>query len=256
VSAWSQRWRDLLIDAAPQIARRVTQGRQLLRSGRVTDVRVSAGMLSGRVQGSRATPHLVEIDVGVLPDDAWGRVVGVLAGQVRHSARLLAGLVPDGFDAELEGAGVDLFPDVGGLDVTCLCRDPVSLCAHAAAVWEAVAALLEADPFVLLRLRGRGRDRLLAELAAARRSGAADGAAAGVPLDRLDPEGWTRARAPLDDLHLPAAGPSRSAAPLRVLGDPPGWAGGVSALDLFGPLVERAAAHAERAAAHAERLQP
>jgi hypothetical protein len=43
---------------------------------------------------------------------------------------------------------------------------------------------------------------------------------------------------PLPDVEPPAT----PAAPLRVLGDPPGWAGGVTAWDLFRQLVERAAA--------------
>ncbi len=45
---------------------------------------------------------------------------------------------------------------------------------HAAGVWLAAAERIAADPFALLRVRGRGRERLLAEVAATRgpRSGA------------------------------------------------------------------------------------
>jgi hypothetical protein len=42
--------------------------------------------------------------------------------------------------------------------------------------------------------------------------------------------------------------PRTPAGPLRLLGDPPGWTGGVSAGDLFAPLVIRAAAWARRLA--------
>jgi len=58
----------------------------------------------------------------------------------------------------------------------------------------------------------------------------------------VDPRGWWERRASLDDIGLPAARSARSALPaLRALGDPPGWAGGVSADALFGPLVHRGA---------------
>jgi uncharacterized Zn finger protein len=238
-----------MLDDDPQLARRVARGRAFHRSGRVSGVRATAGLLSGRVQGTRATPYLVEVAVGDLDDAAWTTVVDVLASQVRHSARLLAGLVPEGLDAELEATGIQLFPALDQLDVTCACGDKAAVCPHAAAVWEAAAELLETDPFLLLRLRGRGRDRLLADLASARQLHAGGDHAprpAGVPIAGLESRGWTRARAPLDDLHLPVLQPPPTpAAPLKLLGDPPQWAGGVSAWDLFRPLVERAGAHAQ-----------
>jgi uncharacterized Zn finger protein len=184
----------------------------------------------------------VEIAVNVVDDEWWARVVCVLASQVRHSARLLAGLVPEGLDAELDAAGVALFPVLEELDVTCACGDPTGFCAHAAGIWEATAEQLESDPFLLLRLRGRGRDRLLADLAGARR-GRVDGPQ-GVAISELDVDGWTRARAPLEDLHLVVISPPPTpAAPLKLLGDPPLWPGGVSAWDLFRPLIERAASY-------------
>ena len=246
MSSWAEQWRAVIDD--PQLARRAARGGAFHRSGRVSGVRATAGLLSGRVQGTRATPYLVEIAVGALDDQRWTRVVEVLASQVRHSARLLAGLVPEGLDADLEAAGMKLFPTLDELDVSCACGDAAAVCPHAAAVWEAAAEQLEADPFLLLRLRGRGRDRLLADLAGARqRAARGHEATAGVPLAQLDVRGWTRERAPLDDLHLPALSPPQTpAAPLKLLGDPPQWAGGVRAWDLFRPLVERAAAYAQR----------
>jgi len=248
VSSWAEQWR-AVVDEDPQLARRVAQGRGFHRSGRVSGVRATAGLLSGRVQGTRATPYLVEVAVGALDDEGWSRVVDVLASQVRHSARLLAGLAPEGLDAELEAAGIQLFPSLAQLDVTCACGDKAVVCPHAAAVWEAAAEVLEGDPFLLLRLRGRGRDRLLADLASARQLQARGDRAphpAGVVIGDLDARGWTRARATLDDVHLPVLNPPPTpAAPLKLLGDPPQWAGGVRAWDLFRPLVERAAAYAE-----------
>lgn len=240
---WTGRWRDALDDGTPQVARRVNKGRGYERSGRVSDVRVHEGRLSGRVQGSKATPHLVEVDVPVFDDATWERVVGALATEVRHSAQLLAGQAPEGLEAELAAAGVTLFPSLTELSFACPCGDAVVPCPHAAALWEAAAARLDADPFVLLRLRGRGRARLLSDLAAARRAVTrASQPQQGIDSAALPLGGWSRAAVPLDALELPVLPPPRTPAPaLRLLGDPPVWAGAVTAWELLGPLVARAA---------------
>jgi uncharacterized Zn finger protein len=230
-SRWSHRWRALVDDVDPL---RVARGRGYERSGRVTGLRTAPGLLTAWVQGSRATPHLVEVGLPVLDDRDWDRVVRAVAEQARHAARLLAGQAPVG----LEDEGVRLFPHPAEIGSSCGCDDPSLWCKHVVAVIEAAARRLDRDPFLLLHLRGRGRERFLADLAAAR--GGADRPATGLPLAALQGLSWTSARSPLDDLTPPSSGED----PLARLGDPPGWAGGVTAADLFGPLVERGAAWA------------
>jgi hypothetical protein len=237
---WAERWWHLLTVGADG-ARRVTEGRGYQRSGRVTDVRIRAGLATGRVQGTRATPQLAELTVPVLTPPEWAEVVDVLVGQLRHSARLLAGLTPVGLDHELTGRGVALFPDADEVAVTCGCGEQAMPCAHVAAVWHAVATRIADDPFEWLRLRGRGREQLLADVAAAR-GGADGGAPDGLALTNVPADGWRRARAPLEDVVVPRADtPVTPAPPLRALGDPPGWPRGPSAPDLFSPLIEGAA---------------
>lgn len=240
-SRWAQQWVELLDDGTADIARRLQQGRNLVRSGRVTGVQTHRGAVSGSVQGYSATPLLTDVTVPVLTDAQWETVTHALASQVRHRARLLAGQVPDGLDAQLEAHGVSLFPDRAQLDVTCRCSDRSLPCMHAAAVWQAVADEIDRDPFVLLRVRGRGRERLLAESAAARVT-AAEQPAPGRALQDLPTAAWFHSPRAIDDF-VPAAPPAprTPAGPLRLLGDPPGWAGGVSAGDLFAGLVVRGA---------------
>lgn len=252
---WSGRWRVLLDDGSPGAALRASRGRAYQRSGRVTDLRWMAGAQTGRVQGGRSTPYQVEVGVPVLAEGAWAHVVRAIASQVRHGARLLAGQAPEGLEEELAAHGVALFPHPAEVATSCGCSDPAAVCKHVAAVMEDSADALDADPFLLLRLRGRGRDRLLAEMAAARRAGSR--IEEGEPLAALagaaaSPQDWTALRAPLEDADLVldrgagvAGGEVR---PVDLLGDPAGWAGGVSAADLFGPLIDRAAAWARGSA--------
>ncbi|MPZ89488.1 MAG: hypothetical protein GEU81_15775 [Nitriliruptorales bacterium] len=234
--AWSQRLRALLDEENPQIALRASRGRAYERAGRVTDVRPVAGALSARVQGSRATPYAVEIGMPVLDEAEWYTVSSTVVEQVRHGARLLAGQVPAGLVEELEARGVRLFPHPAELELRCGCDDPAPQCKHMAAVIESAARRLDEDPFLLLRLRGRGRERLLADLAAARRAVRREDE--GEPVGDLSLEGWAIAPVPLEGV---AARVAVAEPPLSRRGDPPGWAGGVAAADLFGPLLERGA---------------
>lgn len=237
--SWEAHWRSLLATENEAVVREVVQGRAYHRSGRVTDLRMSAGFVAGRVQGRQSTARVVEVTVATLTAREWATVVDLLAGQLRHSARLLAGLQPEGLAEELADLGVQLLPEPDDVATTCGCG-AVRPCAHVAATWEATSDQIADDPFTLLHLRGRGRERLLADLAA-NRAQQADHAVS-VPLTDLSPAGWARNRAPLEDLHLPSGQvPDRSGAPLRLLGDPPGWPRGPGADELFGPLVERAA---------------
>jgi uncharacterized Zn finger protein len=243
-SRWGQRFAEQFEQAHPGAGQSQVKGRALLRSGRVTDVRVRTGLVSARVQGSRATPLTVTLRQAPLDNAQWQRVLVALASQVRHTARLLAGQVPEGLEAELEAANVSLFGTV-----TADCTDGRSTCEHIAAVWLAAAERIAADPFELLRLRGRGRERLLVETVTERSRGGAGAPRSGVDPARLDPSAWTRAS--IDPLSLELGlepEPRTPAGLLRLLGDPPGWAGGVSAGDLFAPLVIRAAAWARHLA--------
>jgi uncharacterized Zn finger protein len=248
--SWGTEWRAVLGGHAPgggsaradhELQRRVRQGMATYRSGRVSDVRLGIGRVSARVQGSRATPFLVELEVPVLTDAEWEVVLDLLASRVRYSARLLAAQHPEGLSQEAAEQGVRLFPSIDEISVAAghSGEDPFPVVG--AAVWEAVAVRIDASPFPLLQMRGRGRERVLRDIARRRRSDG-DVAASGVPVAELSPVGWSTERTPLDAISLPQVRTPRLTAPgLRVLGEPDGWAGALSPADLLGPLVAGAA---------------
>lgn len=236
---WIDRWRRLLsVDEAAR--HRLHQGRVFQRSGRVATLRVEPGRLSGRVQGSRPTPYHVEVLMSRLDEPAWRTVASVVAGQVRFAAGLLAGQVTDGLVGALDEAGVDLFGPAGTIDARCPCGETVQPCAHVVALWEQAAARFTEDPFALFALRGRGRQQLLAELLALRRRHGVTPET--VEAVRLPTGNWTRTLEQLEGIHLPRE--DGAADPLRLLGDPPGWAGPTPAEELFRPLVDAAARRA------------
>ncbi|CAN5218531.1 hypothetical protein BH23ACT9_BH23ACT9_11130 [soil metagenome] len=239
--SWADQWRAVLGGSDYELKRRVRQGTATYRSGRVSDVRLGIGRVTARVQGSRATPFLVELEVPVLIDADWEVVLDLLASRIRYSARLLAAQHPEGLAEEAAEQGVRLFPRMDEISVAAghSGEDPFPVVG--AAVWEAVASRLDSSPFPLLQIRGRGRERVLRDIARRRR---ADGGGLedGVALDQLPVIGWSTEPAPLDAVTIPPVRRPRLSAPgLRVLGEPDGWAGTLSPADLLGPLVADAA---------------
>lgn len=241
MSSWSAQWMQALHDlplSEDAKERRIRQGRATAQSGRVQAFTANPGRLTARVQGGRPTPYLVAVDVPQLDADAWAIVVNLLAEQVRLCARLLAGQEPEELIELARAHGVELIPAISDVTFMAGHGPDEEVPTVGVAVWAAMGQALRHDPYPLLRVRGRGRERLLHEISVARgRSGTPDG----VPLSELAPEGWTRANGAFESVHFPPAHlASRQAPSLAALGDPKGWAGAMDALHLFGPTIEAA----------------
>lgn len=223
-------------------ARRLREAERLRAAGRVMSLRASAGLIEGRVQGSHARPHLVELAVATWTDAQWHAVGDLLGRQARHYARLLAGQLPDQFDVALTDLGLSLVPRPEQWRLRCTC-DQASPCVHQVAVWLTVRDHLDREPYLITRLRGRSREQLLAEIRDQRQAGER----AGVDPATLDIRGWSRATVDPAEVPLPPVRrPATTAGPLRMLGDPPGWAGPADAVTMFGPAIAVAGEHARR----------
>ncbi|WP_369915997.1 hypothetical protein [Plantactinospora sp. KBS50] len=177
-SWWSRRFVAVLESFA--LGTRLTRGRSYARSGQVLSLEVTPGAVLAEVQGSRARPYPVRIGLPVFDARTWTRLEDLLAGQALYGARLLAGDLPAELADVFAGQGAALFPT--GLDelrMRCGCPDPAVPCKHLAATFYLLAEALDADPFLLLRWRGRDREQLLARLRAARTSAAGSETAPG-----------------------------------------------------------------------------
>lgn len=204
---WGRAWLRSAEDAAYDDAD-VAAGWRLARAGAVGAIDVEAGRLLAAVRPGGAArvrsvgapvvdpDELVACSVLVPVLDAAEReaLVEVIAATAGRIASLLAGDLPADLAEHAEEAGVSLLPDE--LDCTCTCGAWVQPCAHALAVLAQVAWLLDADPFVLLALRGLPRDHLLAEVAqvAGRGSSGPEEAPSGDEID-LDVAGEAAERA-------------------------------------------------------------
>ncbi|GAB7034194.1 SWIM zinc finger family protein [Streptomyces sp. NPDC021749] len=155
-SWWGSAWLDALETTALDSAR-LARGRTYARDGHVDTINVTPGRILATVRGSRPRPYSAEIRLRTLSDHEWDGLLDAVAAEPDQLAALLAKKLPR---ALAEGE-VRLLPGPGDLVPRCSCPDHGRPCKHAAALCFQVARLLDADPFVLLLMRGRGERELL-----------------------------------------------------------------------------------------------
>ncbi len=157
---WSRRWIQAL-EALP-IGARLARGKRYARAGQVLDIQIREGLVEARVQGSRATPYRVRLALEPLPPDVRGRIARRIAADAALAAELLAGRIPETIEEVFAREGASLFPEVcEEKGLFCSCPDWSVPCKHTAAVFYLLGEAFDADPFLILTLRGLTRERLL-----------------------------------------------------------------------------------------------
>jgi uncharacterized Zn finger protein len=159
---WGKAWVRAVEEAAFSEADLVA-ARSLARGGRVGQISTEPGRFVASVEDQRGL-WTVAGTVPVLDDAARAGLVEAVAAESGRVAALLAGDLPHGLVEHAEEAGAELLPYGGELGSECTCDAWADPCVHALAVLHQLAWLVEADPFVLLQLRGLPRDDLLARL--------------------------------------------------------------------------------------------
>jgi uncharacterized Zn finger protein len=229
---WGQQWVAAMERLG--ITGRLERGKRYARNGSVLSLEISHGMAYAEVQGSRPSPYRTAVTLKTFNDKEWQKALAALAGQAIYAAKLLAGEMPADIEAVFQGVGLSLFPrSLKDILFTCSCPDWGDPCKHAAAVYYLLAEQLDADPFILMHLRGRTRDQVLAVLRSHRRTAVSedDGVPASSDAPLLDADlhaFWTGST-----VNLVRSAPVRPDQPplLRRLGDPPGnMAGGLREL--------------------------
>ncbi|MFF8938328.1 SWIM zinc finger family protein [Streptomyces paradoxus] len=218
-SWWGNAWVGALEQGALDV-KRLERGRGYAAQGHVDAITVTPGLVLAYVQGSRPRPYRVQVRLRTLDESDWDRFLDAAADRPGH----IAALLDKGMPHSLAECGVPLLPGPGDLEPRCSCPDRGHPCKHAAALCYQTARLLDADPFVLLLLRGRGeRDVLdaLSRLSATRAARAArDKGPAPLPGVRAAEVLASRALAPLPAPLPPPAHPEQPPAYPAAPGGP------------------------------------
>jgi uncharacterized Zn finger protein len=160
---WSKQWYEFM--ETFNLGARLARGKTYARKGQVIDVSVEPGLVTAKVQGSRSTPYRVTIHFEQISSEGWDRIVERLREQALFAARLLSGEVPQELEQFFQDEGASLFPTLSKTsDMDCSCPDWSNPCKHIAAVFYVLGDAFDRDPFLILRLRGMERDKLLERL--------------------------------------------------------------------------------------------
>lgn len=155
---------DLGVIADASEIRRLTQG------WRVRQLEFATGRIDAEVQHRELGSCTVAIQVDRLSEAQWEAALDALSSQAIFAAQLLAGEMPKEIESVFVKAGAGLVPvDASELHSSCSCCDGGNgACGPVLAAYAAVADMLNDDPWLMLRLRGRDRQQVLHGLNAKR----------------------------------------------------------------------------------------
>lgn len=188
-SWWAKRWINIL--ESFNMGARLGRGKSYARKGQVTSIKIEAGLVRAKVQGSKPRPYEVTIKVRTLTGSEWELLAEKLALRPIFAAKLLAGEMPEDIDSAFKEIGLSLFPEtLDDLDTDCSCPDWSNPCKHIAAVYYLLGEEFDRDPFLIFKLRGVDMDDFISILGKGFITETADMVAeAGIPIER--PEGKT-----------------------------------------------------------------
>ncbi len=232
-SWWARRFVLALRDAG--FGGRLVPGRARARRGHVLSLEISPRGVEADVKGPGDVPCRARVSLPPIGAAVLRRAARSLGGRARFVAGLLAGTIDEEAERAFSRAGGPLLPaNAGEIRTSCTCRDPFERCLHVAAVLSVLAERMDTDPFVLLRLRGLEREKLLRSLQG-RRHGARSGRPSleappppvlepGEPLPAAAlgrPEAFFRPRLSAGSLKTTFMPPDHPEAVLTRLGPPP-----------------------------------
>lgn len=269
---WGQRWIRSLEHFSRDYLNRLGRGRTYARTGRVHDLKISAGKVAARVTGSDPTPYEVSLTMDAFSAREWQVAIGAMAQEARFAADLLAGQMPPDIDSVFRKSGRSLFPRKShDLETDCSCPDWANPCKHVAAMHYVLGEAFDRDPFLLFELRGRSREQVLEALSRLR-SGEPSESSAETPVEDtavtsvvVTPAAvanYEQSPAPLAGMRFSFDPPHRfdpswSSAILRSVVPPRSWSLEQSPAEFFVAIYQRAADRARQMAlAMPEDIEP
>lgn len=248
---WGQRWIRSLEQFSRDYLSRLGRGRTYARTGRVHDLKISAGKVTARVTGSDPTPYEVSLTMDAFSARDWQVAIGAMAQEARFAADLLAGQMPQDIDAVFRKSKRSLFPRKShDLQTDCSCPDWANPCKHVAAMHYVLGEAFDRDPFLLFELRGRSREQVLAALSRLRSGESSEApnekrveesaiSSFAVTAEAL--ENYERSPAPLQGMHFGFDPPQSPAAILRSVTPPRTWSLEEAPAEFFATIYQRAA---------------
>jgi uncharacterized Zn finger protein/superfamily II DNA or RNA helicase len=159
---WGQQWLQAL--AQIDYDNRLPRGRAYANRGAVRDLKVHEGRVRAHVQGSRPRPYVVDIHVPQVGAADAARLAERLGADPGLIARLLNRELDPAVLNEAAALGIQVFPRRWkDLQMECSCPDWAVPCKHLAAVVYLLSREIDADPYLVFKLRGIDLQTLLGQ---------------------------------------------------------------------------------------------
>lgn len=158
---WGEAWNRNLGRYA-DFANRIGRGRSYVRHGAVLDLSIQAGSVNALVQGSRAKPYQVVVDIDPMDDQSWESLTQACQGLIPSLPDLIDGRFPKALATLFQEQG-GLFPTPAEIHLECSCPDWASLCKHVSAVLYGVGTRLDENPLLFFQLRQVAVDDLISQ---------------------------------------------------------------------------------------------
>lgn len=162
-SWWGQQWIKSLLEFGRPY--RMQRGLRYAQEDRIENFLINPGQIFATVQGTAPTPYRVKILFDVIPEKGWVKIIEKISQKARYVIQLLENILPRDFEVIFREMTYSFFPPpTQELNATCSCPDQAVPCKHIAATALYLARIVDFDPFLLLKLRGKTREELLSEL--------------------------------------------------------------------------------------------
>ncbi|WP_066343070.1 SNF2-related protein [Azohydromonas lata] len=159
---WGEQWLQAL--AQIDYDNRLPRGRTYANRGAVRDLKMHEGSVRAHVQGSRPKPYVVDIHVPQVAAADAVRLAERLAADPGLIARLLNRELDPAVLKEATSLGIQVFPRRWkDLQMECSCPDWAVPCKHLAAVIYLLSREIDADPYLVFKLRGIDLQTLLGQ---------------------------------------------------------------------------------------------
>ena len=139
---------------------RLARGKRYVRAGTVLDLKIQAGKVLARVQGSRKTPYKVEIRISPLSQEKCQSIISRCGSKIQNLESLVTGDFPEELKDLFLGQD-GLFPAPQEISFNCSCPDWALMCKHVAACLYGIGVRLDQQPTLFFELRGIDVDRFV-----------------------------------------------------------------------------------------------
>jgi uncharacterized Zn finger protein len=152
LSWWGKSWNQNL-ERYADYSNRIGRGRSYVRHGAVLDLQIASGKVEALVQGTRAKPYSVVVEIKAIDEKIWQEIKTACGGKLDSLQELLEGKFPKTLSNIFMEQGTGLFPSPKDIEFSCSCPDWAYMCKHVAATLYGIGARLDEDPSLFFKLR-------------------------------------------------------------------------------------------------------